>query len=333
MRLRLLVVPLLVAACGNDLPPVGECMAPPGGGAPVVEAVHLTDQDTFFDDLAYSPLLGKVVAAPERTDTAYLIDPATMAVTALPVGGDIASADAAADLVFAAQRPFTIHILDPIAGEVGAGTSSGGVDYLRVSPDGTELWLTEPGDARIEVLSIVRETPPRLAPLATIPTPGAPEGLHFAGDRAYTQSGGRVIAIDIATRAVVGNWSTGCAGSHGFPMADAARGLAIGGCNGDGGGAVIDTTTGDVVSGFEAGGGEAVLAYAEALGHFYLRGDPSETLAILGVCGDGAMALLGTAAIPSYGHGMAADELGHVWVADPDHGGVVRVTDPFPAMP
>ena len=96
---------------------------------------------------------------------------------------------------------------------------------------------------------------------------------------------------------------------------------------------MIDRATGEVVSGFEAGGGAAILAYSEALAHFYLRGDGSANLAILGLCADGTMAELATVTIPSSGHGAAADADGHVWVADPQHGGVVRVTDPFPAMP
>jgi len=331
MRYCVLIV---VAACGNNLPPSGECTAPPGGGTPTVESVHLVD-GVFFDDLDYSAALDRVVAAPEGADAVYLIEPRTLAVTTLAVSGDVASADAAADLVFAADRPFTIHILDPVTGEVATGTASGGIDYLRVSPDGAQLWLSEPGAGRLEVMTIVRGSPPALAPLATIETPGAPEGLHFdsTGAHAYTQSGGRVIEVDTATRAVTGNWDDGCNGSHGFPMADPVRGLAIGGCRDSGGGAVIDRATGEVVSGFEAGGGAAILAYSEPLAHFYLRGDGSPNLAILGLCADGTMAELATVTIPSSGHGAAADADGHVWVADPQHGGVVRVTDPFPAMP
>src|SRR5258705_8819472 len=123
MRLWIRLAALgVLAACGNSLPPAGECMAPPGGGTPVVESVHLGG-DMYFDDLAYSPALGMVVAAPESTDAVYLIDPVTMAVTTLDVPGDVATADATGDLVFAAQRPFTIDILDPVAGEVATATA------------------------------------------------------------------------------------------------------------------------------------------------------------------------------------------------------------------
>lgn len=327
-------LPFAVAACGNNLPPSGECMAPAGGGTPTVESVALTG-DVYFDDLDYSAALGQVVAAPEGANAVYLIEPTTMAVTTLPVSGDVASADAAADLVFAAERPFTIHILDPVTGEVGTGTAAGGIDYVRVSPDGNQVWLSEPGAGRLEVMTIVRESPPRLESLATIATPGAPEGLHFdsTGAHAYTQSGGRVIEIDTANRTVSGNWDDGCDGSHGFPMADPARDLAIGGCRSGGGGAVIDRATGELVSGFEAGGGAAILAYSEALAHFYLRGDGNPSLSILGLCRDGTIAELAKVTIPMSGHGAAADQDGHVWVADPLRGGVVRVTDPFPQMP
>lgn len=91
------------------------------------------------------------------------------------------------------------------------------------------------------------------------------------------------------------------------------------------------TISGDLRAGIEAGGGAAILAYDQTLHHLYLRGDGAPSLDILGVCGDGSLATLETVTIPQRGHGATADQNGHAWVCDPFGGGIVKITDPYPA--
>jgi hypothetical protein len=92
---------------------------------------------------------------------------------------------------------------------------------------------------------------------------------------------------------------------------------------------MLDADDGAAIAGYEVGEGTAILGYSASLGHFYLRGDPGKNVAILGVC-DTGMSLLGTTVVSNEGHGMVADDRGHVWVCDRETGGLFRVTDPYP---
>jgi len=208
-------------------------------------------------------------------------------------------------------------------------------DYARYSELTSELWVTQPGNDRIEVLSVSgATTTPALSHVAYIEVAGGgPEGLTFDGaGRAYTHAGELLAVIDVEAREVIDYWYTGCSGEHGFPQADAARGLVMVGCSSGGAAVVLDASDGTRLAGYEAGGAEAVLAYAPALGHFYLRGDPGDTVSMLGVCDDGSVAVLAQPEAAEYSHAMAADEIGNLWLVDPGRGGLLRIADPYPAM-
>jgi hypothetical protein len=321
-------LPVLVwslAACGNDLPSAGSCDVPAGADAPTVMQVPLVGQAASFDDLRYSPQLGKVLAVPEGTGRLYIVDPDTLEVTMAGVPGGAGSVDASATTIFVADRGGRIVSVDATTlQQTGSQTVSGTPDYVRFSPSTNEVWVTLPGGDRIEILDAAT-----LGPITSIDLPVAPEGLVFdAGGRAYTQGGGDAIAIDVARRLVVGEWNTGCGSSHGFPQVDDAYGLVIAGCSSNGGAAVL-TDSGDLRSGFEAGGSAAILAYDGARHHLYLRGDPGSTLDILVTCPDGGLGVLARVPISNRGHGATADDRGHAWVCDATTGGLQRITDPF----
>jgi len=149
--------------------------------------------------------------------------------------------------------------------------------------------------------------------------------------RAYTQGGGGIVAIDVVKREVLALWPAGCSSSHGIPVVDEERGFVFAGCSSTGGGVVLDANDGHRIAGYETGGGSALMGYSASLGHFYLRGDPGEPVAILGVCANGQMTPLATAMASDHGHGVTADDRGHIWVCDGTTGGLIRFTDPFPA--
>ncbi|HEU0033469.1 MAG TPA: hypothetical protein VFQ53_22715 [Kofleriaceae bacterium] len=318
---------LVAAACGNDLPPPGECVVATGDGEATAVNVPLVGRAAGFDDVRYSPQLGKVVAAPEGTGRVFLVEPDSMATTQIAVPGGVASADASATTVYAADRGNDrIVAFDAASGAAGPTRDLGAnPDYVRVAPTTGEVWVTLPGRDRVDVLDGAS-----LQPLGSVDVSGAPEGLTFdRGGRAYVQNGGRVIAIDVARRVVVDEWDSGCGASHGFPQFDDDYGLAIAGCRSNGGVGVI--ANGDAVAGFEAGGGEAILAYDPVRHHLYVRGDPGPTLDVLAVCSGGGTSVLARVPISDSGHGATADDRGHVWVADATTGGLIRITDPFPA--
>ncbi|HUS27105.1 MAG TPA: hypothetical protein VMZ53_01300 [Kofleriaceae bacterium] len=320
---------LLLAACGNDLAPPGTCQVPTGAETPVVDHVQLAGRAASYDDLRYSPELGKVLAVPLGTARIYMIDPDSLAVTTHGAPGGSESVDASATTIFIIDRSNRrVVAIDAESGAMlGAQDTSGYPDYVRFVEKTSELWVTVPGRKRIQIMSAAT-----LAPLANVDVPGAPEGLTISstGDTAFTQAGGRIIELDVSTRSVTGVWETGCGSSHGFPQIDEAFGLAIGGCSSNGG-IGVTRMGGDKLAGFEAGGDSAILAYDSARHHLFVRGDPGATLDILGVCSDGGTSVLGSVELSMNGHGATVDDRGHVWVADADNGAVYRITDPFPA--
>ena len=321
-------LPILIAASCGSLPPPGACeVATTGNEVVDVASIALADRPATFDDLRYSPSLGKVVAAPEGTGRLFLVDPDTLDVRSTDVPRGVGSADADATTVFVADRGASqILAIDALAlAKRAAGEVPGSPDYVRVSPTTGEVWVTIPSRNRLEIFD-----PHSLAPIGRVTVPGPPEGLTFDGSgRAYVNTFDTIVAIDVARRVVVGEWTRGCTIPHGFPQVDEPFGLAFGGCFSSGGAGVV-TTSGELRAGFEAGTGEAVLAYDATRHHLYLRGDPGATLDILAACSDGQLGLLASVPISNSGHASSADDRGHVWVADATTGGVLRVTDPFP---
>jgi hypothetical protein len=321
----------VVAGCGNSLPPPRTCAVATSGQSPDVMLVALPPGGgpATFDDLRYSPELQKVVAAPHGTGFISLIDPDSLAVQSLAAPLGVESADASVTTVYAADRPNDrIVALDIASGAtVATGNVPGYPDYVRFSPATNEVWVSLPATNRLEILDAGS-----LAAIGSVTLPAPPEGLTFDGERAYVHANGRVTAVDVLRRSVVGEWATGCGYSHGFPQVDDAFDLAFGGCFKDGGVGVV-TMQGELRAGFEVGGGEAILAYDPVRHHLYVRGDGGGTLDLLATCGDGELGVLASVTISNEGHGASADDRGHVWVADATTGGVFRITDPFPGTP
>ena len=329
MRMSLLGIVLVLVGCSSQLKDPGRCPIPPAAGEPVVTDVPLSGEPAYFDDLHYAPALGKVLAAPEGLARMYVVDPETLMTTTIATTGGTASADADDRTIFAVDRSRDgVDAYDAATGEKVASLPLGAnPDYVRVVPGGGELWVTIPGQDRIDVIAVTG-TPPTLARVGAIALPGAPEGLTFGDGRGYTQAGGRVIAVDIARRIVVAEWDSGCDPSHGFAQVDDGYRLVFAGCKSSGGAAVL-SQDGKELTGFEAGGGEAVLAYDRTRHHFYLRGDPGSTLAMLAVCRDGGMSVMAEIAIPDEGHASTVDGRGNVWISDATTGGLIRISDPF----
>jgi len=317
-----------LAACSNDLPPAGMCQVATTREVPIVEHVALAGHSVGYDDLRYAPQLGKVLAVPSGTARLYMIDPDSMAVTMTGVPGGSESVDASATTIYVLDRSGDNIVAIDAASLTTTHTqaTSGNPDYVRFSPTSSEVWVTVPGRDKIQILD-----GSTLAPIATVDLPGAPEGLTFdSTGLAYTQSGGRMIQLDVERRAVINVWDTGCASSHGFPQIDESYGFAIAGCASNGG-IGVTTTSGDKRAGFEAGGDAAILAHDGTKHHLFVRGDPGTTLDVLAICSDGGTSVLASVELSMNGHGATVDDHGRAWVADANGGGVFRITDPFAA--
>jgi hypothetical protein len=296
------------------------------------DAIDVSSGDAIdFDDLRWSPDLGRVLVPAGGLDHAVVIDPASRAAVDIGDGDAVQSVDGGAGLVFELARGARrIDVFDAASGErvAQATLEGGGLDYVRFSASRRELWVTEPGASRVEILAVDEAGTPSTVAAVDV---ASPEGLVIDDVRgvAYTHSRGELAAIDLATRAVT-RWPTGCDGDHGFPQVDVARGLVFAGCQ-DAEVVVLDAASGEVRDRHHLGGGATILAYSEALHHFYLKADPGQTVQILGVSADGTLELLGELLAGRQGHCMAADDRGGLWVCDASRGRILRFDDPYPA--
>jgi len=354
MRLGLL---LILVACGRaagsqerfqaTVGPESTSPTPQVTPSPAVTAVALSGGagGIGFDDLGYDATRGKVLVPAGRTGNLDLIDPKTLAVAAIggfsaqprfTGGHDVGptSADAGRGFLFVVDRTARrLAVVDSVTPTiVSTATLTSSPDYVRYVATTDEVWVTEPDHEQIEVFALSTEDPPALTAVSVIPVPGGPESLiidHTRG-RAYTHLwAGQTVAIGITRHTILGRWPNGCTSSRGIAL-DEQRGFLFVGCA-EGRAVVLDLThEGRQLASLQAGAGVDVISYSPTLGHLYLQGAESATLAILGISAAGHLSLLGTIPTVAGAHCVTADDRGNSWVCDPDHGQILRIVDPFP---
>src|SRR5882757_6491705 len=130
-----------------------------------------------FDDMGFAPSIHKELVPAGRSGNLDLIEPNTMQITAIggfssrkSFGGGhgqgVTSVDEGRGLLFATDRDAKqLIVVDPKTQSVIATAPlASGPDYVRYVSATSEVWVTEPGTARIEVFSL--------------PQNGAPEPAH-----------------------------------------------------------------------------------------------------------------------------------------------------------
>lgn len=334
----LLTVALVPAAAVAAPPPAAKPSQPipsvamPGGEAGV-----------GFDDLRYSSTMDKLLVPSGRTGRLNLVDPDSLTVVSISGfstlktfnGGHDDGVTSVADgdgLLFAADRTTgKLSIVDPAARRIVAQTAlSASPDYVRWVEAAHEIWVTEPDSERIEIFHLEREGAPQARRIARIEVPGGPESLvlDLKRGRAYTHAdGGKTIALDLRTHAVVAEWAHGCEEATGLAL-DEEHGFLFVAC-GEGAIAAIDVTTGKSLGRVKVGGGIDIISYSPALGHVYVPSGETAKLAILGVSSTGSLSVLGTFPGTKDSHCVAAK--GKVFFADPAHGRLRVLKDTFPA--
>jgi DNA-binding beta-propeller fold protein YncE len=341
MRFAAFVIGVSMLSIGPALA-AGKAKVP--AHATVTIAIPGGESGIGFDDLGYSRTLGKLLVPAGRTGKLVLVDPATGKVVSIPgfstredfSGGHddgITSVAEGAGLLFVTDRTSQqLSIVDPATQTIVAQSSLGASpDYVRWLESARELWVTEPDSERIEVYRLETGTPPHAVRVATIEVPEGPESLILdpKRGRAYTHLSSRTAAIDLRSRAIAATWSNGCAGATGIAL-DSRRGFLFVACE-EGGVKVLDAATGKRLGSVKLGGGIDIISYNADLGHLYAPSAETKSLAILGVSPKGALSLLGTFPGTADSHCVAAG--GKVYVADPERGRLVVVTDPYPASP
>jgi hypothetical protein len=196
-----------------------------------------------------------------------------------------------------------------------------------------QLWVTEPDQQQIEVFTLPDAQKPMPERAAVIVVKGGPESLVIdpQRQRAYTHLwAAATVTIDLNNRTLIAKWPNGCDGSRRIAL-DEQRGWLFSGCA-EGKAFVLDVThDGRQMASLTVGAGVDVIDYNPTLAHLYLPGATSATMAIVGVSASGALSLLGTVATVTGAHCVAADTHATAWLCDPDHGQLLRITDPFPA--
>jgi DNA-binding beta-propeller fold protein YncE len=312
------------------------------------------DGGVGFDDLGFARGLRKILIPAGRTGALVLADPASREIAVVSgfsrpgadtgrfAGGHgegTTSADEGSGrTIFAVDRGTRrLVVVDPAAANplVGGADLLGGPDYVRyvsaAKPDGGEVWVTEPRGEQIEIFSVSAPRSPTR--VATLKVPGGPESLIFdaARKRVYThQWKSTTHAIDPAARKIVASWKNGCADSRGIAL-DEARGFLFAGCA-EGKASVLDVThDGKILDTRDAGvTGVDVIAYDAKLGHLYVPGEDSGSMAILGVSAAGKLSVLGKVTTAKGAHCVAADDRDNAWVCDPEHGRLLVFHDSFP---
>jgi hypothetical protein len=314
-------------------------------GGPARDAVMLPDgpPGIGFDDLRWSPTLGRVVAPGGRAGKVYLVEPTTEVVSVISgfsatadyAGGHDdgpTSSDEGGGLLFVTDRTSRrLSVVDPASGAVvGGATLATSPDYVRYVATTGELWVSEPAGAQIEIFALDGTTPRAVAALAV---PNGPESLvvDAARGRAYTHAWqAATFAIDVRSRAVVGHWPNGCAASRGIDL-EPEHGWVLAACN-EGTLTVLDPLhDGRVVASLASGAGYDVIGYARSTRHVYLAGGACGCLTVLGLSEAGGLDLLGRFDAPGDTHCVVADDRGHAWVCAPSEGALRRVDDPFPS--
>jgi DNA-binding beta-propeller fold protein YncE len=299
-----------------------------------------------FDDLGFSASLHKVLVPAGRTGTLDLVDPDTRQISSIGgfassgtfAGGhgeSITSVDEGRGLLFVTDRTARrLDVVDPKTRSIVASTRlASGPDYVRFVGQTNEVWVTQPGAQRIEIFSLSSRGMPTPAHAGFVAVPGGPESLVIdrSHGRAFTHLWrGVTVAIRLRDHSIVARWPNGCQGSRGIGL-DEKRGFLFAACD-EGRLSVLDTNTGKILGKAFSGDGVDIIAYNPKLGHVYLPGEESATMAIIEVSLDGAATVLRTVQTVKGAHCATADGRNRVYVCDPSRGRLLVFED-VPGVP
>jgi len=294
-----------------------------------------------FDDLVYSAPLRRFIIPGGRTGSVFLMDPASRGLEAV---GDLSkvahwkgghgegptSADARADTLFVADRTTKRLFALPLGGKgtMAAAPLGSDPDYVRWVESTSEVWVTEPDAAAIEIFRFDAKKP-ALVHSGSVPVRDGPESLVIdtAHGRAFTNTWhDRTLAIGLRERSIVGQWKNGCKDARGLD-ADREHGLLFVGCS-EGMATVIDTAgKGKLAAQATTGAGVDIIAYVPSTRRLYVPAGRVATLEAFEVQPDGALRSLWRAPAAQHSHCVAADDGGHVVVCDPPRGRVLLYQD------
>jgi hypothetical protein len=314
----------------------------PSQGTPLVarRAVIVDDAGVGFDDLAFAPTLGRIVAPAAETGRVLLVEPRsanvesiddfsrtpslhgvhTQGVTsAAVVGRYLAVLDRSARslaLVDTTTRTVvTRHALAPTP------------DYVRFEEESGELWVTEPSAERIEVFAMDAART-KLERKTAIEVPGGPEHLVFFDGRAYTNLWhGSTAVIDLRTKRQKSTFPNGCDDSRTLAL-DPARALLFAACV-EGRVVTIDLSHGNRIIGrFDYERGIDGLLFDRARGLLLVPSATAGRMAAVRIDADGQASISFEVTTAHGASCPAVDGDGRIWLCDPLGGGLLVISPP-----
>jgi len=297
-----------------------------------------------FDDLNFSFYLHRVLVPAGHTGSLDLIDPQTRQVVRIPIsastgkfegghGEGITSVDEGNGFLFVTDRTaLRLNVVDPRTRSLASAVRlASGPDYVRFIAESDEIWVTQPSAQRIEVFELQSNGTPKPSHAGFIAVPGGPESLiidHLHA-LAFTHLWrGVTIAIRLKDHSIAARWRNGCQGSRGIAL-DKKRGFLFAACD-EGSLNVMDLNTGKILDRASSGGGVDIIAYNSKLGHVYLPGGDSATMAIVGISAAGSATVLMTVKTAKGAHCATADDRDGIYVCDPSHGQLLLFKDALP---
>ncbi|HSP06160.1 MAG TPA: hypothetical protein VLR94_03235, partial [Acidobacteriota bacterium] len=299
-------------------------------------------QPVGLDDFRYSQRLNKLLVPAGRTGTLVFLDPATNSMTTMPGfgttppagggrGAGITSVDESDGLLLVTDRSSRqLDVIDPAVMKITASAVlAGGPDYVRYVSPTNEIWVTEPHDEQIEILTFPSDAARPPEHKAFIQVKGGPEALAIDSQRgvAYTNiDGGKTVVIDLKSKQLVHAWPNGCEGAEGALLDDTGKFLFV--ACGEGKVVSLDLDqNGKILSTVDSGAGIDIVAYNPKLRHLYAPGSRSATMGIVSVSTEGKLTLIKTVPTVEGGHCVASAPNGNVYVCDPHHGSLLVVKD------
>lgn len=289
-----------------------------------------------FDDLRFSPTLGKLLVPAGATGRLDLIDPTTRAVTSIEgfstTGAGITSVDEDSGLLFVSDRTAReLAVVAPGSNKIVARAPlASGPDYVRHVAATDELWVTEPDKSRIEVFHLPAGGAPQH--IAFVAVAGGPESLVIDGKRGRAYSNlwtDQTLAIDLKKHTVLAQWPNGCKDSRGLAF-DEARGLLFVACA-EGKVSALDVDHGGAVLGSTpTSTGVDIIDYNAELAHLYVVGARSGGFDIVGVGSKGTLSRLASGRVAKGAHCVVADDKGNAYVCEPKKGRLVVFIDKTP---
>jgi hypothetical protein len=302
---------------------------------PVPTAIQIAPTGVGFDDLVFAPATHRLLFPAGATGEIVAVDRDTFAVTRLHVfpatshsyahghhdDGVTSAAEGGGRLYATDHASSSIVALDLRTGaKVASAKLASEPDYVRfvLGKSATEVWVTEPDRAQIEVFT------PDLQRKTVVAVPGGPESLVVDAphDVAYSNLWhGKSVAIDLGLHRVRDTYDSGCARSRGIAL-DPGWGLLFVGCN-EGKVQVVDLAKKKLVASVPAADGIDIIDYDVFRHRLFAPGARSGTMSVFSVARDGTPTLTSTVPVAKGSHCVVVDDRGRAWVCDVDGGRIL----------